>query len=70
MSRDRGRHEDGDDRERDGEDELPETITVRVRGGASITLDDDGITLDNGKGAVVRMRGPAVEVNDGALEVT
>jgi hypothetical protein len=41
-----------------------------VAGGASITLDADGITLDNGKGAVVTMRGPVVQVNGGALEVT
>jgi hypothetical protein len=70
VSRDRGRHEEGDGRDHEGEDELPETITLRVRSGASITLDDDGITLDTGKGAVVRMRGPVVEVNNGALEVT
>ena len=66
MNRQQGREDPGIE----GEEELPETITLRVRGGASITLDDDGIVLDTGKGAVVRMRGPVVEVNNGALEVT
>ena len=51
--RDRDRDEGG---QGEGEGELPETITLRVAGGASITLDADGITLDNGKGAVVTMR--------------
>jgi len=32
-------------------------------------VSDTGITISNGQGATILMNGPAVTVNDGALEV-
>ncbi|MEZ4389658.1 MAG: hypothetical protein R3A48_01075 [Polyangiales bacterium] len=45
-------------------------IRLSAVGGASIVIDDSGITLDNGKGAKLTLKGPTVDVNDGALTVT
>jgi uncharacterized protein involved in type VI secretion and phage assembly len=37
---------------------------------AFISVSDTGITISNGQGATIIMNGPAVTVNEGALEVT
>jgi uncharacterized protein involved in type VI secretion and phage assembly len=53
-------------------DDTPGTggITLQIAGGAQIVLDDKGITIDNGQGASIKLIGPQVSINDGALEVT
>ena len=52
--------------------DLPGTggIEIKTSRGAKITLDDTGITLDNGKGATVELTGPSVAINKSALKVT
>ena len=37
--------------------------------GASIIVNDSGIYIDNGKGASIRLVGPLVSINNGALTV-
>ena len=37
--------------------------------GAMIAINDVGITISNGKGAIITMTGPIVDVNAGALTV-
>jgi uncharacterized protein involved in type VI secretion and phage assembly len=39
-------------------------------GDAMISVSDSGIIIDNGQGASIVLTGPALTVNDGALEVT
>jgi uncharacterized protein involved in type VI secretion and phage assembly len=39
-------------------------------GDAVISVSDAGIIIDNGQGATIALTGPAVTVNEGALEVT
>jgi hypothetical protein len=39
-------------------------------GDAVISVSDSGIIIDNGQGASIVLTGPALTVNDGALEVT
>ncbi len=45
-------------------------ILLKTTTGALISINDVGITLSNGKGAVITMTGPTVTVNSGALVVT
>ena len=45
-------------------------ILLQTATGAGISITDDGITLSNGKGAVVTLMGPTVTLNQGALVVT
>jgi uncharacterized protein involved in type VI secretion and phage assembly len=45
-------------------------ILLKTTTGALISINDTGITLSNGKGAVIAMVGPTVTVNAGALAVT
>lgn len=45
-------------------------ILIRSANGASISVSDAGITLDNGRGATIKLEGPSVDVNSGALKVT
>lgn len=45
-------------------------ILLKTLTGALISINDVGITLSNGKGAVITMTGPTVTVNGGALIVT
>lgn len=45
-------------------------ITLSTASGASLTIDDSGIRIQNGKGAAIALTGPTVSVNQGALEVT
>ncbi len=45
-------------------------ITLETAGGQKIALTSQGIEIDNGSGAVVKLSGSQVSVNNGALEVT
>jgi uncharacterized protein involved in type VI secretion and phage assembly len=44
-------------------------ILLKSSTGALISVSDIGITISNGQGATITMTGPAVTVNEGALEV-
>jgi uncharacterized protein involved in type VI secretion and phage assembly len=44
-------------------------ILLKSSTGALISVSDTGITISNGQGATIVMTGPAVTVNEGALEV-
>lgn len=44
-------------------------ILLKSSAGALISVSDVGITISNGQGATITMNGPAVTVNEGALEV-
>jgi hypothetical protein len=45
-------------------------ITIKTTTGAMIMVTDLGITISNGKGAILTMVGPVVDVNAGALTIT
>lgn len=45
-------------------------ILLKTLTGAFISINDIGITISNGKGAIITMTGPTVMVNAGALTVT
>ncbi len=44
-------------------------ILLKTTTGALISINDVGITISNGKGAMINMTGPAVDINAGALTV-
>lgn len=44
-------------------------ITLETAGGQKIKLSPQGIEIDNGLGATIKLTGPQTSVNDGALEV-
>jgi hypothetical protein len=44
-------------------------IILRSTGGAMITVNDSGIFISNGRGAMITMVGPMVSINSGALTV-
>ena len=44
-------------------------ITVRTSGGARITLNDNAIVLDNGKGAAISLVGNAVRIGGGEIVI-
>lgn len=44
-------------------------ILLKTASGAFISISDTGITINNGQGATIAMTGPAVIVNEGAMEV-
>lgn len=44
-------------------------ILLKTVTGAMISISDAGILISNGQGATIAMTGPAVTVNQGALEV-
>ena len=44
-------------------------ILIQTATGAMISVSDVGIVISNGKGAVINMTGPSVDVNLGALTV-
>ena len=44
-------------------------ILIQTTGGATISVSDFGITISNGKGAVISMLGPTTDINAGALTV-
>jgi uncharacterized protein involved in type VI secretion and phage assembly len=52
--------------------DLPGTggITLETADGAKLSITALGIEIDNGKGASVKLTGPTVSLNGGALEVT
>jgi hypothetical protein len=45
-------------------------ITLQTSDGQKITLTAQGIEIDNGMGATIKLTGPQVKINDDALEVT
>ncbi len=42
-------------------------ILLKTTTGAMISVNDVGITISNGKGAIITMMGPSVDINAGAL---
>lgn len=44
-------------------------ILIQTATGAMISVSDVGIVISNGKGAVINMSGPSVDINLGALTV-
>lgn len=44
-------------------------ILMKTTTGAFISVSDVGITISNGKGAIITMAGPSVDINLGALTV-
>ena len=44
-------------------------ILLKTMTGAMISINDIGITISNGKGAIIAMTGPAVNINAGALTI-
>lgn len=44
-------------------------IMIKSTTGASIIVNDTGIYIQNGKGASITMVGPAVDINNGAINV-
>lgn len=44
-------------------------IQLQTATGAMISVTDLGITISNGKGAIITMTGPTVDINAGALTV-
>ena len=45
-------------------------ITLTTSSGQKIVLGSQGIEIDNGSGATIKLSGPQVSINGGALEVT
>ena len=45
-------------------------ILLKTATGAMIAVNDVGITISNGKGAIISMIGNAIDLNMGALTVT
>jgi hypothetical protein len=45
-------------------------IQLQTTTGAMISVTDAGIVISNGKGAVISLVGPTVDINVGALTVT
>ena len=44
-------------------------VLIQTTSGAMISVSDTGIIISNGKGAVITMTGPSVDINLGALTV-
>jgi hypothetical protein len=44
-------------------------ILIQTSTGAMISVSDTGIIISNGKGAVINMMGPSVDINAGALTI-
>ena len=44
-------------------------ITLETSGGQKIVMNSMGIEIDNGSGGKIKMTGPQISINDGALEV-
>jgi len=44
-------------------------ILLKIATGAMISISDVGITISNGKGAVISMTGPTIDLNAGALTI-
>ena len=45
-------------------------IMMKTTTGAMISVSDVGIIISNGKGAIINMTGPIVDINVGALTIT
>ncbi len=45
-------------------------ITLETSGGQKIVMNSTSIEITNGQGASIKMSGPQVSINNGALEVT
>lgn len=45
-------------------------ITLETSSGQKIVMNATGIEIDNGQGGSIKLTGPQVSINDGALEVT
>jgi uncharacterized protein involved in type VI secretion and phage assembly len=45
-------------------------ILLKSATGATITVNDQGIIIQNGKGASIVMAGPTVTINNGAIAIT
>ncbi|KXF83027.1 phage baseplate assembly protein V [Enterovibrio coralii] len=45
-------------------------ITLQTATGATLSVTDAGIFINNGKGAQISMVGPTVDINNGALTIT
>lgn len=45
-------------------------ITLETSGGQKVSITAQGIQIDNGQGGTIKLTGPQVSINDGALEVT
>jgi uncharacterized protein involved in type VI secretion and phage assembly len=45
-------------------------ITLETAGGQKIVMNATGIEIDNGMGGSIKLTGPQVSINGGALEVT
>jgi hypothetical protein len=45
-------------------------VTIEVTGGIKIVMNSTGIEINDGTGGVIKLTGPQVSVNNGALEVT
>jgi uncharacterized protein involved in type VI secretion and phage assembly len=45
-------------------------VVLQAATGAMLSVNDTGILLSNGRGATIRLSGPTVDVNSGALRVT
>jgi hypothetical protein len=45
-------------------------ITLTASGGASITINSDGIKLDNGQGAKIELASSKVSINGQSLQVS
>jgi uncharacterized protein involved in type VI secretion and phage assembly len=45
-------------------------ILLKTATGASISVSDVGIVIQNGKGATIALTGPTVTINQGALTIT
>lgn len=44
-------------------------ITLKTSGGQKLVLSSTGIEIDNGMGGTIKLTGPQVSVNNGALDV-
>ena len=45
-------------------------IRLQIASGAAITITEVGISLSNGKGAIISLSGNTVDINGGALTIT
>jgi uncharacterized protein involved in type VI secretion and phage assembly len=50
-------------------DDDGKAMTLKSPDGPVITLDNNGLTIDNGSGATITMQGATVSINDDALTV-
>ena len=45
-------------------------ITLQTANGQKVVINSIGIEIDNGQGSKIKLAGPQVSINDGALDVT